>query len=57
MVTGNMTVQNGYWEVAERLISSGANITLGDLQPLVTASKHLEYEMVKLLLEVRMVAW
>ena len=56
MVTGNMTVQNGYWEVAERLISSGANITLGDLQPLVTASKHLEYEMVKLLLEVTMVA-
>ena len=38
--------------MAEKLISTGANITLGDLQPLVTASKHLEYEMVKLLLDV-----
>ena len=38
--------------MAEKLISTGANITLGDLQPLVTVSKHLEYEMVKLLLDV-----
>jgi len=43
--------KNGYWEVAERLISYGANATLGDYLPLVIASKNLEYEMVKLLLE------
>ena len=43
--------KNGFWEVAERLISYGANATLGDYLPLVIASKNLEYEMVKLLLE------
>ena len=37
--------------MAERLISYGANATLGDYLPLVMASKNLEYEMVKLLLE------
>lgn len=46
-----LTSQNGYIEVAERLINQGANTTLGDLQPLVTAAKNYEYDIVKLLLE------
>ena len=33
-------------------MSRGANATLGDLQPLVTASKNLEYEVVKMLLDM-----
>ena len=32
-------------------MAHGANATLGDLQPLVIASKNLEFEVVKLLLD------